>query len=691
MRAHPILIIASLVAAAHSAIAQAPAGTGTPSFGYERIVTVDSAGWNRLALDATILAGSTPFRVSARTAGVGTAVATGGLSDLRMYDDAGREVPYLLVRPERREDPRIPARPIPISTKGKDSTSGFEIDLGAARRVDLLQVAGLPAPFLKRLRLEGSGDRARWTLLVAEGTLFDLPHERLTQLELAFLPGDYRYLRLTWDDRFSGRMPRPGDVLVRVAQSPAPPTPPLTVALPFERRPSEPGKSRYMVRLPGAHLPIAALLLTVSDSNVLRVARVTEARLTGDDVTPAVLGSATLRRASLGGLMASALEIPIDAPAESRVELTIDDGDNPPLALSGVSAIFAGLPFILFEARTTVALRARYGAPALAAPRYDLEALRDSALTLRTATARWGDVLRLQPSDAAAATAGLPSGGAPIDITRFRWSRGFRDTTPGLATVRLDAAALAHSRLSDLRIADPSGRQVPYLFEHLDGPLTDSLPAAERLPRADTLVGGGFTSRYRIHLPYDSLPDARMVLRTSARVFRRRIRVEVPYADNTRRSGSMRTIAFAEWAHADPDTPAPPLTLALPRLGRDEAQLVVDDGDNETLPLLAPVLLLPGYELRFLTDGTGGLHLLYGRRDLDTPRYDIALLGPRLVGVSATEAVLEPEGAATAGGTSTMPGRIFWGVLIGAVLILLALIVRLVKHGPPAEPGAKSA
>ncbi len=75
-------------------------------------------------------------------------------------------------------------------------TSGFEIDLGQAIVIDRVRVDGITSPFLKRVRLEGSGDRARWTLLVDEGTLFDLPAERLVQTELAFRPGAYRYVRL---------------------------------------------------------------------------------------------------------------------------------------------------------------------------------------------------------------------------------------------------------------------------------------------------------------------------------------------------------------------------------------------------------------------------------------------------------------------------------------------------------------
>ena len=98
MRRQALAITAVCAAAIGSARAQAPSAAHPPSFGYERTVIVDSVGWNRLALDAAILAGGTPFRVSGSTVAGGTPLAVGGLSDLRLYDEAGREVPYLLVR-----------------------------------------------------------------------------------------------------------------------------------------------------------------------------------------------------------------------------------------------------------------------------------------------------------------------------------------------------------------------------------------------------------------------------------------------------------------------------------------------------------------------------------------------------------------------------------------------------------------
>jgi hypothetical protein len=147
----------------------------------------------------------------------------------------------------------------------------------------------------------------------------------------------------------------------------------------------------------------------------------------------------------------------------------------------------------------------------------------------------------------------------------------------------------------------------------------------------------------------------------------------------------MRTVADAQWAHADPDTPAPALIVSLPAIARDSAEVVIDEGDNTPLPLDAPLLLLPGYQLRFLGDGKDGLELLYGNRDASAPRYDIALLGPRLVGVPANEVSMGPEGTPHEIATNAIPGRVFWGVLITAVLVLLVIVARLVKGGPGAQ------
>ena len=255
---------------------------------FERAIVTAGPGPQRLAIDAPLLAGSAPFRVVRRGERF---YGIGGLTDLRLVTDDGRAVPYLLIDPPTPAREWIAGRVLPVAATKK--TSGFEVDLGAAHGVDMIRLDGLAAPYLKRLMLEGSGDRARWTMLAADATLFDLPDEGLRQNSLAFAAGTYRYLRVTWNDTNSARVANPSAVDARSAGlvSAAPPT---TFSATIERRPSEPGLSRYRVRLPAPQLPIVALDLDVGSGTtggrVYRQAIVSESRFAGLEAAPVELG-----------------------------------------------------------------------------------------------------------------------------------------------------------------------------------------------------------------------------------------------------------------------------------------------------------------------------------------------------------------------------------------------------------------
>jgi hypothetical protein len=656
-------------------------------FGCERAILPGGAGPNRLRIDVPLLAGTGSSWQLAHEAAPGggetLVVARRGLSDLRIYDAANREIPYLLIAPPTPEPHWVEGHVLPVTATKQNS--GFELDLGRALLADRLRLSGLPAPFLKRARLEASGDRSRWILLAGEGTIFDLPGENLKKLELEFEPGEYRYFRITWDDSASARVPLPGSASVRLGSTQTLP-PPLHVPLQFERRTSEPGASRYRLRLPGPRLPIAAIELTSPGANILRRARITESRLTDGRMAPEMLGVATLWHTVAGAPAAAGLRIPISAPQESQLELTIDDGNNPPLEFTAVSAVCAYLPWIYFESPGAEPLTARFGHPDLAPPRYDLEVMRDSVLKLRSAEAHWGDVREKIPALDHPSLDAVPSAGAQLDIAAFQFSRSIPAGKPGLNALLLDAAVLANSNLSDLRIAGADSRQVPYLMEKLEEPLSVDLPAPERIqaPAARPLPGqaeSAAASYYHLRLPFSNLPPARLALTTTARVFRRDvyILIERNPADE-RQEPWTEQIARSAWSHSDPETPAESLILPLPSLQTANTRLVVAEGDNSALPIASARLLLPGYRMRFIRESTADLKLYYGRRDLEAPRYDLALLAPALMGVEAEEVSLSPELPAGSARPETWPGQriIFWAILAAAVIVLLLLIARLI-------------
>src|SRR5262249_9575943 len=182
------------------------------------------------------------------------------------------------------------------------------------------------------------------------------------------------------------RTPGPGAGRAPAGHPPPQPTTPLT----FERRASEPGRSRFRIRLPGGRLPIVALDLDAGGGHVLREARVFQAQLSGAQLTPVQLGGAMLRRVVRGDMVASEMRLPITPPTEAQLDLEVGDGDNPPLDLRGVTAVLAQLPWIYLEAPAAT-LIARYGNSTLSAPRYDIEATREQIHIETVAAAAWGD------------------------------------------------------------------------------------------------------------------------------------------------------------------------------------------------------------------------------------------------------------------------------------------------------------
>jgi uncharacterized protein DUF3999 len=667
-----MLALASAIVAA-----QAP-----PTFTHERQVVTAGGGPHRLAIDLPLLGAGAPFRVVKNGE---LATAEQGLSDLRLFADSGRPVPYLLMHPPSSEPEWVVGDVLTVPATKK--TSGFELDLGSVQTVDRLRISDVPAPYLKRVTLEGSGDRARWTLLVKEGTLFDLPVEGLVQDALAFTPGPYRYLRVMWDDTNSGRLAQPRIVRARRV-SPAAPSPAAAIQASVERRASEPGVSRFRVRLPAASLPAIALDVEIGGGHVYREAIVTESRFSGTEAAPVRLGSARLARVTRDGITASALRIPIDAPSEGELELRVDDGANAPLDVRGVSVVLAQLPWIYFEAPKG-AVTARYGNKTLQRPSYDLEAVRQSVDLMKVREARWGDEQRLTEAGLPVEPSPLPNAGPILDPAAFQTVRLIEGKASGLVALRIDTHTLAYSRgqgmrFADVRVLNSENHQIPYILERRDEPLSIDLAistaadakAAELKPSP-----GRARTVYALKLPYPKLPPGTLVIETSARVFQRTTWVGVDRGpDRYRRDSWFDVKASQTWSHADAETPARPLTVKLDPMEDTDLRLVVDEGDNAPLPIKSVRLLLPSYRLRFYYPSQGVvLRLAYGRQDLSPPRYDLALLAPQVMGAAATEiGAAAPDAAARPEDRQFISRTLFWCLLGGAIIILLALIVRLV-------------
>lgn len=629
------------------------------TFRHQRTVTPGNKGPNRLDADVALLSASAP-----------------AFPDLRLFDSDGREVPYLTIQPPARE--RRWSGSTLLDVASTKTTSAFEADLGALRQVDRVRLNGIRAPYLKHATLEGSGDRAHWTML-ADTTVFDLPDQNLRRAEIAFDAGSYRYLRVRWDDRNSARVTRPDSAEVRLYDVIAAPEP-LRAVVPTQKLSSEPGKSRYRLDLPGPHLPITAIEITSGGGDVFRNATITEPQLTNGAIVPVTLGSALLRRAIRNGFAAAETAIPIAAPTGRELELVIDDASNAPLPELSAVARLAPQPWIYFESADGQLLVARYGNDRMPAPHYDLEAARQYVGRAPLAAARWNNDVspalgRNQQGDGT----GLPAFGPVLDRAAFRVSRPLRSEAAGLVVLPLDADVLSASRnLADVRIVDLKNRQVPYVVEHRDEPLAIRLTVPARVENS------GGVSRYHLQLPYASLPaGTRLVLTTSARVFERSVRI-IQSADEQRGREEIE-LGRGDWRNTTPELAAAPLTFDVAFNGIRSVDIAINEGDNSPLPISSAGLLLPSYALRFHHPG-GALTILYGNKDVDAPRYDLALLAPRLL-TEPARTIAIANSAATSEGTNRRESKYFWIVIAAAAIVLLLLLARLLGSALK-EPGS---
>src|SRR5439155_7065750 len=117
---------------------------------------------------------------------------------------------------------------------------------------------------------------------------------------------------------------------------------------------------------------------------------------------------------------------------------------------------------------------------------------------------KWGAAHPLATAASAERPASAISAGAVLE-GEFRYSRSVAGAPrAGLAAVPLDAAALSHShgpgaRFGDVRLADDSRRQIPYLLERRDEPMVIDLALTPASPPASLPASrGGSRSVYRL-------------------------------------------------------------------------------------------------------------------------------------------------------------------------------------------------
>ncbi len=614
--------------------------------------------------------------------------AQADLRDLRLLDATGAEVPFVvdLVSTQAPAD-RIVGKLVDVRREAR-RWSEFVVDLGRQVTVERLTLSIPDQDFAKSLRVEASNDSHDWRLVRRDAGVFDHAWgTRIHHTEVTLDEGiSARYLRLTLDDRRS----RTVDVVGVVATE----RPQVAGArwlwpVPISRQDAAHGVSRYRLELPPG-FRFDRVQLACSDAAFARHVAVLDVQTQAGRVEERSLGQGVLYRLQVGepALAGESLALDFELSTLGTTMLEIQDGDSPPLHNVQVQ-VGGPRQRLLFPVRGEP-LVLYYGNPATRAPVYDLEALRSRLVRIVDhAEARLGPELSNPKHQPPAPLSFVAIFGGECETSRWRWRRPLViESGTDIYTLRLTAQDVGFLRpdLGDLRIvAEREGErpQVPYLLED-DAAEERVLLQVARLPGPRQT-----TSRYGLKLPPTlesepvlPLPLTALELDVAEPFFQRPVRVLVPHAHAGERvlyQGSLARNAHERG----------PLRIPLGAQRLAEALVEIDEGDNAPLTLRNAWAVLGVPRIVFKA-APGRYALISGNPAAAPPRYDLALLRRQLLAYSALDvkpAALEPNPSfrrpVTEYFSQAPPTAVLWIVIVGAVVVLTALTLRIVRRAAP--------
>ena len=385
-------------------------------------------------------------------------------------------------------------------------------------------------------------------------------------------------------------------------------------------------------------------------------------------------------------------EFNVGTPLGNRLRIVVFDGDSPPLEDLQFVAVFSG-PALLFslphgESKATGTLR--FGGGRAFQPHYDLASLRPRSLPVsgesaelvvglydRAALARvtLGITEPNPVFDASPALEFAMRPGAVLDQRPFAYRRQLdvQPSSEGLNRLQLDLQDLAHvaSGLDDLRIVDAESKQWAYLLEESAGLLRVSLPVGKATTKKRL-------THYPLILPTAPVTLTHLVVDSSIPFFDRPFSLVAELGETEREIAQGRL----KRRRGDPR----PLVIPLANERVDSLVLIVDDGDDAPLTIRSVEASFPVPEI-FFAAPTGNYDLLLGAEEVSAPRYELATVRDVVLALESSPVAVSsleknPSFSALSGWSSStgLQRILFWIALGLAVLVLGTMTYRLARN-----------
>jgi hypothetical protein len=594
------------------------------------------------------------------------------LEDLRLYDAAGVEIPYVL------------SRPVP-SPKMIQNAKTFQISLNANNTVITLET-GLQQPleavtletpamdFIKAVRVDGSNDGKNWQTLAQARPIFRQAYGA-ANLKISFPPVAAPWLRLTVDDQRSPPVPFTG---ARVYAATGETVPLEAVPVTITERDENPGETRLALDLGAANLDVASLQVETTEPLFTRQVSLAVPQISEDTIREQIIGSGVIYRIAIEGQPASEnLSVPLEILVRSReLILFIRNGDSPPLSIKTVHAERRPV-YLVFLARQPGTFHLLTGNARCAAPHYDLAALGMNLKSIPVAPVRIpppSDNPDFHPPEV---LPGLEVAGASLDISEWKFRKPVEISGTGAQQVELDLDVLAHGQpgLSDVRVMRGSN-QIPYIIQHTSISRLLALMATGTNEAKNPKL-----SRWIIRLPQSNLPLTQLTCVSPTPLFERSLLLYEELTDD-RGDRYQHLLGRATWTQT-PESKSKEFALSFESAPQSDALfLETENGDNPPIKLEKFTAAYPVTRLLFKAKAGDELFLYYGNPRVSPPHYDLSLVAGQLLAADKKSASLAAEQQLKTQSWQEyqVPGKggvLFWGILAVVVVVLLIIISRL--------------
>ncbi|MFZ1073446.1 MAG: DUF3999 family protein [Verrucomicrobiia bacterium] len=600
------------------------------------------------------------------------------LEDLRLYDDAGNELPYLIECP-------VPAVKVVQNVKSfhvslTPSNTIIVLETGLMQPLDDVTLETPAAAFIKPVHIEGSTDLKRWQTL-AQGQPIFRQTDGADRLHVSFPAGSWPWLRLTVDDQRTPPIPfTAAHIRVSVTESAPGEWMPAAIA----ERSESPGETRLALNLGAANLSLSAVQFETAEPLFSRQVTFAVPKISEGFVYEETIGHGLIYRIAIEGQPAAeSLLVPLESLVHSReLLLFIHNQDSPAVPITAVR-VERHPVYIVFLAQRAGAYHLLTGNNQCPAPHYDLAALDINLKSVAVAPLKLSppaDNPNYRPPEV---LPGIDETGAALDVTAWKYREPVKIVRDGAQQLELDLGALGHAQpdFQDLRLLHGSN-QVPYIIEHTS--ISRSLAPAVN---ATNDTKDPELSRWILKLPQSGLPVTRLSCIARTALFQRDVTLYEELADE-RGEKYRHNVGGASWIQK-PDRKSREFSLTLDGpLQSNTLILETHNGDNPPVELDQFRCFYPATRVLFKAKLDDKLFLYYGNPRADSPRYDLSLVAGQLLAADKAVASLaaEQQLGKSSWREHEIPGTggvVFWGVLSLVVVVLLIIISRLLPKSPP--------